>query len=105
MDPVLLGVPTYFDVIPKKRARDLRLIRGKLDADKYETIEALEEDMALMIDNAITFNGLESEVGAVAVALRRKFQEAMQQWRSSQDKKRKDVDKGTPQPNKKAKYV
>ncbi|KAF9032324.1 hypothetical protein BDZ89DRAFT_1131455 [Hymenopellis radicata] len=64
VDPVLLGVPTYFDVIPKKRARDLRLIRGKLDSDKYETIEALEEDMALMVDNAITFNGLQSDVGA-----------------------------------------
>lgn len=75
-----------------------------MDADKYEDIEALEADVNLMIDNAVLFNTRDSEVGQLALELGRKFREAMEMWRSSQTKKRKDVDKGPPQPNKKAKY-
>lgn len=102
---MLLGIPTYFDVIPKKNARDLRMIRSKLDADKYESVQAFEADMTLMTDNAILFNGIDSEVGKVAVLLHRKIKEAIDGWNSSQLKKRKDNDKGTSQPNKKAKLV
>ena len=75
-----------------------------MDADKYDTIEALEADVNLMIDNAILFNTRDSEVGQLALEVGRKFRDAMETWRSSQTKKRKDVDKETPQPNKKAKY-
>ncbi|KAJ3487118.1 hypothetical protein NLI96_g3752 [Meripilus lineatus] len=57
VDPIALGIPTYFDVIPRRDARDLRTIRQKLDADKYDTVEALEADLDLMIDNALHFNG------------------------------------------------
>ena len=53
VDPVLLQIPTYFDVIPKKNARDLRTIRQKLDADKYDSIDAWEADMDLMIEVCI----------------------------------------------------
>ncbi|GLB35736.1 putative peptidase family M1 domain [Lyophyllum shimeji] len=102
VDPVLLGIPTYHDIIPKKNARDLKTIRQKLDADKYETVEAFEADIELMINNAITFNGLESEVGQIAISLRGKFNDLMESWRAN-SKKRKEGDKGTPQPTKKAK--
>ncbi|KAG6813996.1 hypothetical protein H0H92_004489 [Tricholoma furcatifolium] len=103
VDPVLLGIPTYFDVIPKKNARDLRTIRQKFDADKYDSVEAFVADMELMVNNAITFNGLESEVGQVAVNLRNKFNELMEGWKVGSSKKRKDGEKGTPQPAKKVK--
>ena len=66
MDPVALEIPTYHDVIPKKDARDLRTIKQKLDADKYDTVEAFEADLDLMISNAILFNGPSSEVGQVS---------------------------------------
>ena len=75
VDPIALGIPTYHDVIPKKDARDLRTIRGKLDSDKYDSIEAWEADMELMIRNAITFNGIESEVGQIALRLQTKLKE------------------------------
>ncbi|KAK0505753.1 TATA-binding protein associated factor Taf2 [Armillaria luteobubalina] len=103
VDPELLGIPTYFQVIPRKDARDLRTIRTKLEADKYDTVEAFEADIALMIHNAITFNGLDSEVGPLAIACRDKIQSLINAWRTSQDKKRKDVEKGSSQPSKKAK--
>ncbi|KAJ3512508.1 hypothetical protein NLJ89_g3473 [Agrocybe chaxingu] len=103
VDPVALGIPTYFDVIPRKDARDLRTIRQKLDSDKYETPEAFEAELELMVQNAIKFNGLESEVAPIALAIQRRVQELMSAWRSSLTKKRKDADYGTPQPAKKLK--
>lgn len=98
----MLGVPTYFDVIPRRDARDLRTIRQKLDADKYDTIEAWEADMELMIHNAKLFNGADSEVGQVAVVVRSKYREMLSGIRSSTTK-RKGSEKATPQPAKKAK--
>ncbi|KAF8665397.1 hypothetical protein AX16_000416 [Volvariella volvacea WC 439] len=103
VDPILLGIPTYFEVIPRKDARDLRTIRNRLDNDRYETIEALEADLELMISNAIKFNGIESEVGQMAVAMRSKILEHMTAWKTGANKKRKDGEKGTPQPTKKVK--
>ncbi|KAG2155663.1 TATA-binding protein associated factor Taf2 [Suillus clintonianus] len=104
VDPVLLGIPTYFDVIPKRDARDLRTIRQKLDADKYDSTDAFEADIDLMIRNAITFNGVDSEVGHIAQAVRDRVKELFGGAKTSTGtKKRKDGEKGTPQPSKKVK--
>lgn len=105
VDPVLLGIPTYFQIIPKKDARDLRTIRQKLDTDKYDTIEAFEADMDLMIRNAITFNGTESEVGRIAVIVKDRYKDMLSNIKcGGGTKRRKEADgKGTPQPSKKAK--
>lgn len=83
VDPVRLGIPQYFDIIPRKDARDLRTIRSKLDTDKYDSVDAWEADMDLMIDNAIKFNGSESEVGQIAHRLRSKMREVVAPLRSS----------------------
>ncbi|EIW87115.1 TATA-binding protein associated factor Taf2 [Coniophora puteana RWD-64-598 SS2] len=107
VDPVLLGIPTYFEVIPRKDARDLRTIRHKLDADKYDSIEAFEADIDLMIRNAITFNGVDSEVGKLAGALEDRIKDLLSNMRSGGGtKKRKDgLENGTSQPTKKVKLV
>ena len=98
-----LGVPTYYDIIPRKDARDLKTIRQKLDNDKYETVEAFEADLELMLANAIKFNGTDSEVGLIAISVRQRLDELMTSWRSGGAKKRKDGDRETPQPMKKIK--
>lgn len=72
---MVLGIPTYFDIIPRKDARDLRTIRSKLETDKYDSIDAWEADMQLMARNAITFNGPESEVGQIAARLQHRIRE------------------------------
>ncbi|KAJ7150184.1 hypothetical protein C8R46DRAFT_1008308 [Mycena filopes] len=101
VDPVLLQIPTYFDVI--KQPRDLQTIRTKLNSDKYDNVEAFVADMRLMVDNAITFNGLESDVGALAIGLRDRFQELLSNWKAGNNKKRKDGEKANSQPAKKIK--
>lgn len=103
VDPIALGIPTYHDVIPKKDARDLRTIRQKLDTDKYDTVEAFESDIDLMLKNAIKFNGVDSEVGLIALAFEDRFQALLAAWKSGATKKRKDGEQDTPQPAKKIK--
>jgi len=75
VDPIALGIPQYHEIIPRKDARDLRTIRQKLDADKYETLEGWEADIELMIRNAIHFNGEESEVGQIAITFGNRIKE------------------------------
>ena len=89
VDPVLLQIPTYFDVIPKKDARDLSLIKQKLDTDKYESADVLKADIDLMIHNAIAFNGADSEVGQIAVVVKKRFYEL---WNIAKSKKRKETE-------------
>ncbi|KAJ3895800.1 hypothetical protein GG344DRAFT_72802 [Lentinula edodes] len=104
VDPVLLGIPTYFDVIPRKDARDLRTIKQKLDADKYETVDAFEADIDLMVRNAIKFNGADSEVGLIAAKVNDHLKNAVANWKAGNSKKRKDGDKsGSQQPMKRHK--
>lgn len=83
VDPIALGIPTYHEVIPKKDARDLRTIRENLDADKYESVDAWEAEMDLMVNNAIKFNSLESEVGQAAVKLQTRVRESLSTLRVS----------------------
>lgn len=90
VDPIALGIPQYHEIIPRKDARDLRTIRQKLDADKYETPEGWEADIDLMIRNAIHFNGQESEVGQISVA----FGNRIKELRAQQGlKKRRDSER------------
>ncbi len=102
VDPVVLGIPQYFQIIPRRNARDLRTIRQKLDADKYSSVEAFEADLDLMILNARVFNGEDSEIGKVALDLQEKYKDMLSSVRTGVSVKRKGGDKGTPQPTKKA---
>ncbi|KAI0323074.1 hypothetical protein OF83DRAFT_1234654 [Amylostereum chailletii] len=90
VDPVLLGIPQYFDIIPRKDARDLRTIKQKLDADKYDSVAGWEADIDLMVRNAVHFNGADSEVGVSAVALGARIQELLA---SLGNKKRKESER------------
>lgn len=106
MDPIALEIPTYFDVIPRKDARDLKTILSKLNQDKYETVEAFEADLDLMINNAILFNGADSDVGGMAVKLQNRYRELLGPIKGiggSGHAKRKGGDGGKPPPAKKAK--
>jgi transcription initiation factor TFIID subunit 2 len=57
VDPVALGIPQYFDIIPQEDARDLSLIKSKLEKSVYSTTRQVDEDVELMLENARVFNG------------------------------------------------
>lgn len=75
VDPIRLNIPTYFQIIDPKNARDISLIKSKLDKGEYETSSAVYADMQLMVDNAVKFNGEGSEVAAAAQACQARFKE------------------------------
>ena len=73
VDPVALNIPTYFEVyvssspllslqsltnrIPEEDARDLSLIKSNFDKARYTTYKQVDDDFALMLENARVFNG------------------------------------------------
>lgn len=58
-----------------------------------------------MIDNAIHFNGGDSDVGKVSYMVRDKYRDMLSGLRSTASTKRKGNEKGTPQPTKKMKMM
>jgi len=72
--------------------------------DKYDSVEAFEADVDLMINNAIKFNGADSDVGLISAQMRRRMNELMSSWKASNNKKRKEEQgQSQSQPVKKAK--
>jgi hypothetical protein len=64
VDPVAMGLPDYHDVI--KKPMHLNLILKYLEDSFYQDMEAFERDTRLVFDNAILYNGEDSEVGGMA---------------------------------------
>ncbi|SNX84333.1 related to TAF2 - component of TFIID complex [Melanopsichium pennsylvanicum] len=83
VDPVALGIPTYFDIIPRKDARDLSLIENKLKSDRYESFAAFDVDIKLMLKNCYTFNAADPAIVDIAKGFetyyKREFNHAKQQ--------------------------
>lgn len=57
VDPIALGIPGYFDVIPRDDARDLGLVVRNVKNHTYITPKDVDDAISLMLDNARIFNG------------------------------------------------
>ncbi|ORY37957.1 Bromodomain-containing protein, partial [Rhizoclosmatium globosum] len=75
VDPVKLGIPTYFHFV--KRPMDLSTIQKKLDTGVYRVATECVDDLLLMIQNCWLFNGKESAVGGIATNLWRYFEKEL----------------------------
>jgi hypothetical protein len=71
VDPVALGLPDYFDVV--KNPMYLELVKKKLENAIYSDMEGFERDVKLVFENAILYNGEDSEVGGLAQTMLMKF--------------------------------
>lgn len=67
VDPVALGIPTYFQEIP--HPMDLGTMTKKLDQGKYKKESQIFGDFNLIVRNCVKFNGLLSAAGMAAEAL------------------------------------
>ncbi|KAJ1556870.1 hypothetical protein HK405_001532, partial [Cladochytrium tenue] len=67
VDPVALGIPTYFDVI--KRPMDLATLQRRLEAQAFATPAEFLDDARLIFRNATTFNPPELVVHQDAVRM------------------------------------
>ena len=72
VDPVVLNLPDYFDVV--KNPMHLALIKKKLSNNDYSCMETFAHDTKLVFNNAILYNGEDSDVGQMAAVLLRHFE-------------------------------
>lgn len=85
VDPIALGIPHYFDVIPKENARDLATIKGKVEKGLYQSVDQINQDMELMFGNAYKFNGKDSPISNIAAALEASWSKLYNKIRAAAD--------------------
>jgi len=71
VDPIELNLPDYFDVI--KNPMDLGAIKKRVENNYYKLISEFAADIRLTFDNAILYNGSESDVAKVAHEMKAVF--------------------------------
>ncbi len=72
VDPIRLGIPTYFQVI--KNPMDLGTILKRLASGFYENAELCAADVRLTFDNAVKFNKPGHFVSSAAQRLLKSFE-------------------------------
>lgn len=72
VDPVLFGLPDYFEVV--KNPMHLLLVKKKLENAVYTDMASFERDVKLVFENAILYNGEESDVGTLAKTMKGVFE-------------------------------
>ena len=72
VDPVALGIPTYFSVI--KKPMDLSTIESKMNKGEYTLAKQFQSDMELMLNNCFKFNGPGTPVHDQGKSLKSFFQ-------------------------------
>ena len=77
VDPILYGIPDYFDVICNPM--DLGTVKKKLTNKQYVTASEFAADVRLTFSNAMKYNPPGNDVHAVAEQLNRIFDS---EWRS-----------------------
>lgn len=72
VDPVALGIPTYFNII--KKPMDLSTIQSKLNKGEYTQAKQFQADMDLMFNNCFKFNSPGTPVHDQGKKLKQFFQ-------------------------------
>lgn len=75
VDPIKMNIPQYFDII--KNPMDLGTIDRKLKNEMYPTAQALINDFNLMVQNAVTFNGIQHLVAQEGLRLKAMFEKQL----------------------------
>uniref|UniRef100_A0A6S8EDF0 histone acetyltransferase n=1 Tax=Aureoumbra lagunensis TaxID=44058 RepID=A0A6S8EDF0_9STRA len=83
VDPIELNLPDYFEII--KNPMDLGSIKKRLEANGYKTISQFSADIKLTFDNAILYNGDESDVSKVAKEMKSMFERLYEELIASID--------------------
>jgi len=76
VDPVVFGLPDYFEVV--KNPMHLLLVKKKLENAVYTDMASFERDVKLVFENAILYNGEDSEVGQLAHTMMGVFEKEYQ---------------------------
>lgn len=96
VDPIALGIPTYFDII--KSPMDLQTVENKIKSHDYDSPEQFNNDMRLIWNNALQFNPPGSQVHKMAESLSNYFEDLLRReddpsggYKSQQDRTKKKI--------------
>ncbi|TVU02162.1 hypothetical protein EJB05_52358 [Eragrostis curvula] len=81
VDPVLYGIPDYFDVI--RNPMDLGTVKKKLTSNQYVSPDEFAADVRLTFSNAMKYNPPGNDVHTIAEQLNRTFES---EWKSVERK-------------------
>ncbi|KAK4051913.1 hypothetical protein OIV83_002618 [Microbotryomycetes sp. JL201] len=85
---IIQYVPNYFDIIPHGNERDLGTIKQNLEKDVYTSIEQLEADVELMLENCFTYNAPDNQVYKSGQEVQRMFRQGVAKIKAEGGKKR-----------------
>jgi hypothetical protein len=71
VDPEKLEIPDYYDVVTEPM--DLGTIKNKLHSNRYRNIQEFIDDINLIFNNCIKYNGEDSSVGKMCKVVRDEF--------------------------------
>lgn len=83
VDPVHDGAENYFSIV--KNPMDLNTMKTKLNENKYKTVKDFVDDIHLICQNAITFNGENSMYAYIALDLEKWIDEQYEKKAKSYD--------------------
>lgn len=101
INTIIDQVPNYFDIIEKGTERDLGTIKADVEADKYASVEEVEADIELMLNNCFTFNAPDNQVYKSGEELQKMFKAGFA--RISAEGKKRPGEKASGGPSKKQK--
>ena len=71
VDPVELNIPNYFDII--KKPMDFSTVKKKLSNYSYTNLKEYCDDMDLIFNNCILYNGINSYVGEMCLRVKNEY--------------------------------
>lgn len=73
VDPVRDEAPNYLEIV--KKPMDISTVQKKLDGREYKTVQEWKEDMNLIPQNAMTYNGKKNPIGVLATEFQKVFRD------------------------------
>ncbi|KAF8539980.1 Bromodomain-containing protein [Trichophaea hybrida] len=77
VDEVRLNVPTYYQIITKPM--DLQTMERKLNSNEYSDLQSFVGDFKQILENCVTFNGLDHAVTAMSKTMETAFYRHMKE--------------------------
>ena len=72
-----IGIPEYFEII--KTPMDFGTVKHRLNINYYHRLQEFIDDMQLVFENCIKFNGEDSQVGKMCKNVREEFKKLYEQ--------------------------
>ena len=78
VDPVELNIPNYFEVI--KKPMDFSTVKKKLNNYSYTNLKEYCDDMDLIFNNCILYNGINSYVGEMCLRVKNEYKNLFEKF-------------------------